>query len=525
VMPEAVPPRRTPTLLLLVGFAGVITAARLHTYAEPPERDLATYAVFGHEMLQGRSLYRDMWSNYTPAVFLTYAAAECVVGLGRNQFFALGLLAALVAMLGVWKAASSVGGRTAGLWAAAFWTICCSDLLLEANQPNTEVFINACLVWAFALFVRLDPRRGGYLRAVVIAILSALATVYKPVVVFIPAALVAAHLLSAAFDSALSRSWAFRHAMIIGAMFAAIWACVFAYFAAIGHLQDFLEAVVYYNRHYSGSFRKNLRESIRPIRAIPQQLRFTMPLYALSALAVVWGVRVEHRPEGKLIAYPVSRHRLLLMAYLVGVQLSVAATGHFHHHYYQLWLPALAIGGGWAVALLGRAETRAARIAGRFAGPAVLAALLVHELPNYRLSAEEYSREKYSDIFIESDRVGRRIGNLLMRGEEFYQCGNELGLYLSSRHRPPADPIWWQHLVDSPFEAKLRARVLAQLKRSSPEMIVAYPSILDAIPKDDPLVTWLRSCYRHIPGLLHTSTFEIYVRRGGTLESRVDTLE
>jgi hypothetical protein len=382
------------------------------------------------------------------------------------------------------------------------------------------------LVWAFALFVRLDPRGGGYLRAVLIAVLSALATAYKPVVVFIPATLVAAHLLSAAFDSTLSRSRAFRHAMIIGALGVAAWVCVFAYFAAIGQLQDFLEAVVYYNRHYSGGFRKNLVESIRPMRAIPQHLRFTIPLYALSAAALLWGVRIEHRTEGKLITYPLSRHRFLLMAYLVGVQLSVAATGHFHRHYYQLWLPGLAIGAGWAVALLGRAEMRAARIAGRLAGPAVLAVLLVHELPSYRLSPEEYSREKYNDeIFVETDRLGRRIGNSLMRGEEFYQCGNELGLYLISGHRPPVDPVWWHHLVDSPFEAKLRARVFGQLQRSPPEMIVAYPPSLDAIPQDDPLVTWLKSYYRHIPGLLHTSTFKIYVRRGGTLDSRVDTLE
>jgi hypothetical protein len=37
-----------------------------------------------------------------------------------------------------------------GLWAVAFWTVAAGDLALQANQPNTEVFLTACLIWAFA---------------------------------------------------------------------------------------------------------------------------------------------------------------------------------------------------------------------------------------------------------------------------------------------------------------------------------------------------------------------------------------
>src|SRR4051812_42710427 len=183
VLARSADPSSRSTAMILLVLAAVITAARLHTYAEPLEHDLTTYAVYGHEMLEGRSLYRDLWNNYTPAIFLTYAAAECVVGFGPGQVFALGLLAAVVTMLGVWSAASALGGRPAGLWAAAFWTLCSGDLLLEANQPNTEVFINACAAWTFALLVRLDPQGGSYVLTSIIGVLSALATAYKPVVV------------------------------------------------------------------------------------------------------------------------------------------------------------------------------------------------------------------------------------------------------------------------------------------------------------------------------------------------------
>jgi hypothetical protein len=63
----ASPSKKTTTsfqpwwILLLLTI--VIAAMRLHTYNEPIERDLGIYAVFGHEMLQGRPLYTDLFNN------------------------------------------------------------------------------------------------------------------------------------------------------------------------------------------------------------------------------------------------------------------------------------------------------------------------------------------------------------------------------------------------------------------------------------------------------------------------------
>src|SRR5260221_509999 len=111
-------PRR-PTGIFVVSsllvLATVILAARLFTADEPIECDLTTYAVFGHEMLRGRTLYTDLWNNYTPANFVTYAAAELLVGYGSSQFLFLGLLTSLATLLGVYTAAAfGPGGRAAG---------------------------------------------------------------------------------------------------------------------------------------------------------------------------------------------------------------------------------------------------------------------------------------------------------------------------------------------------------------------------------------------------------------------------
>ncbi len=138
------------TVAVLSLLAVVTVVARLHTYGEPLERDLATYAVIRHELRQGRTLYSDLWDHKPPAIHVTYAAAEGLAGFGPGSVYLLGVLAALATLVGVfWAGKTRRLGPVTGLWAAAFWTVAAGDLTLQGNQPNTEVFLNACLIWAF----------------------------------------------------------------------------------------------------------------------------------------------------------------------------------------------------------------------------------------------------------------------------------------------------------------------------------------------------------------------------------------
>ena len=113
---------RTGPWLVLAALCLVVLVMRWHTYDEPFERDLNIYAVIGHELLEGRQLYADLYDQKPPAVYLTYAAAELVVGYGPAQMYLLGVAAALVTLLGLYFAVSrATRDPTSGLWAAAFW--------------------------------------------------------------------------------------------------------------------------------------------------------------------------------------------------------------------------------------------------------------------------------------------------------------------------------------------------------------------------------------------------------------------
>src|SRR5438105_14544310 len=150
------------SVVVLLALCALIFCSRLHTYHEPLQRDLTTYAVIAHEMLAGKSLYQDLWDHKPPAIHVTYAAAELIAGYGRNSIFLMNVAAAMATLMACYFAGSARGrGPLAGIVAATLWTLASGDLAIEGNQPNTEVFLNVLLTTAFAIFARSERSRIG----------------------------------------------------------------------------------------------------------------------------------------------------------------------------------------------------------------------------------------------------------------------------------------------------------------------------------------------------------------------------
>jgi hypothetical protein len=85
---EAWPKRATiASAALLLVLCGLLVLLRLHTYDEPLERDITTYAVIGHELLGGKALYTELWDHKPPAIYVTYAAAQLPIRLWERIDF------------------------------------------------------------------------------------------------------------------------------------------------------------------------------------------------------------------------------------------------------------------------------------------------------------------------------------------------------------------------------------------------------------------------------------------------------
>ena len=503
------PIRRTTVVAAVLGALGLLIAgARLHTYHEPLERDITSAAVIAHEMLGGRSLYADMWDHKPPAVHVTHALAILLVGFGPGAIFLINVAAAVTTLLGVFVAAAAVGGPPAGLWGAAFWALICGDLWLQANQPNAEVFINACLVWAFALLVRTSGRSSTR-RMLVVGGLFAAASLYKPVAVAPAVLLAAAHVIVPPAGD--TRRRALLDVFIIGGVGAVAWFATLAYFAAVGHFADFYQAVFAYNQFYSAhtprgstSILGNLAYGFSLDALFPGVLMNALP-FALLALA--GGARGA-------IAGP-GRPWLLLLAYGIAIQLAVALPGQYYPHYYQLWLPPLTIGAGWAVASFVRV-TQIPRWAPHAIGAAVIVVMLAEQLPLYQVPPEAWSQLKYGELFVREQKLGKELGALLGPGETFYEWGAETGLYFESKHSPPSGAFYVFPLLGGPAAGPLAARTLADLERRPPVMLVLNRGVLNL--GRHPVLEWAEPRYVALAGTGDRGAFLLYVRRGSRLD-------
>jgi len=525
---------------VLVALAVFIALLRLHTYNEPFERDITSHAVIAHEVLAGRALYSDLWDSKPPAIFVTYALADALVGYGPGEVYFIGVAAAIITLLGCYRAGAAYGGVAGGLWAAAFWAVICNDLWLWANQPNIEVPMNACLVWAFALILAEGRRqrtedRGrkpvpstssgqalskaegfSILRWLAIGGLFALATLYKTVAVTFPAFLGLFYLLSFLHDRRRLRL-AFLQICVVAAVGVAVWAAVFAYFAATGRLGIFYDTIFKYAGYYAqsrgGNFLTNILGGLK-YEFFARAMKSTPVLIILTAAGTIYALAKGPR-----------RPWLLLIGFLIGAYFAVALPGRYYNHYYQLWLIPLVVGAGWAVSTRNsklKAQNLKLKVA---AGVLGLIILLCFVLPQYQYSADEWSIQKQGPQYLIAKRVAKELDKMLASGETLYVLGIDPGLYFWSGRRPPTGVIWSTDLANNPLAEQHTKRALADLEREKPEVLVSM--LLAQVPANHPLVLWAQKQYIPLPGNPDRGSIDnlpflrIFIRRDGKLAARL----
>ena len=144
------------------GRAGLLPAAllafctlwRLPSLADPPWlNDEGTYATVGRALVEGEALYRQIWENKPPGVYLLYGAVHLLVGpehllLGVRI---LSLLASVAILLAVYRVATCLRDRWAGALALLFAGILVDLPLLDGTSANAEIFLAAATSAGMAL--------------------------------------------------------------------------------------------------------------------------------------------------------------------------------------------------------------------------------------------------------------------------------------------------------------------------------------------------------------------------------------
>ncbi|HVN75255.1 MAG TPA: hypothetical protein VMT19_02990 [Thermoanaerobaculaceae bacterium] len=496
----------------LSALALLIVAERIHTADEPLERDICSHAVIAHEMLAGRSLYSDLWDLKPPGNWLAYAAAETIFGYGPREVLWLGVSAAVLTLLGVFWTVRHVAAPAAGVAAAAVWAAACGDLMLWANQPNSEAFMNAALVWAFALLIGARDEGRDWQRFVGIGALSFAASLCKTVVPAVVAAWCVAHVLAPPGGRA-RRTVAIAQTAIVAATAAAGWLAVLGYFALTGRGGLFAEMLfptgLAYTSSRGGSILTNALAAFGPRGLANAALSGVWPIAVLFVAAATLGLIFGPRRPWALVA-----------AYAVGAQVAVGLPGRFYHHYFQLLLPAFAVAAGLAWGSVADGGRRSLTSALRVAAVAALLLVAGKQLSDYALPADEWSVRKYGSQFLLARHLGERLAARLRPDEDVYVWGPDPEIYFYARKSPPSGVIWADDTISGPVGPALMRRTLEALERRTPAVLVINRKDIHP-PPGDALLEWLNRTYVSVAGFSPRDMFAVMGRAGTDSASRL----
>ncbi len=500
--------------ILLLGLAALICVLRINYYDWPLNRDVTLYAVMSHEFLEGKDLYTDFWDIKPPAIFLSYGAAEAVFGYGQGTLYLLNLGCALSVLFGVYACGCASGyGWSARIWAALFWTALSGDVALQMHDANTEAFMNAFVIWAFFLFIAPPSKNFGYERAVLIGLLFAWASLYKQVIVFIPFLLSIGHI--GLPPAGTSRCQALIHVLIITAMGVLLWGLVTAYMAYTGRFQVFYDTIVTHAQAYAGKPSGNVAAAVSSNNLLQSVHRFkvVIPLVIFTSLGVVWGlIRTK------------SRIWVLISLYAVGAFISIVLPGKFYRHYFQIGLPSLVVAAGWTTMLFSRGCDRWKLFISHLCAAAVLCFIVANQIPFYTTKPEVKLKNTYAELYLVTQKLGKRVPSILNEDETMFQWGAESGLYFYSKRRPPASINGWSHF-NRTFGEEFTQQTLSKLKRSPPDLVF-IPKYFMKIRPDHPVQKWIIDNFSPVDGLSaeEAKYYLMMARRGSALESRLAAL-
>jgi len=490
-----------PVVLLFV-FATALAVDRLIVPQMPLSPDATAYAIIGHELLDGQALYTDVWDHKPPVIYTVYAAAEILLGYSPQTIVLLNIFASLLVMFGLFYAGKAGrGGIISGLWAAVLWIIVSGTFELEGRDPNTEVFINVCGIWAFAILVKSRKEGLSTKHAILVGLLFTFGSFFKPVFVAYAVFLMCAH-VAFPHGGAANRKKALTDALLIGAVGAISWILMFGYFAATNRFEIFYDTIVSYNSYYSGNILANI---FAPFRGRSEMfLDFMNPL-AGCAIA------------GLILAFIYNRRQAaLLAAFVASTWIAIALPGRFYAHYFQLWLPVLIVGSSWAIGHFAASEKIQLRLASYAAGIVLAGILVFNQISPYQSAWAKDWTPFINPPLVAGAETARQINSLLTEDETFLLWGNTPNLYFLSGRKPPTAILFEQHLNESPVSERLVNRVKDDLARRRPELLIAESG--KRLAPD-----WIARDYEPLPIPQNKNTYSFYMRRGGRLATQFDS--
>ena len=451
--------------ILVVWLSLYLAIARVHTLHEPFERDITCYAYIAEQILNGQTLYVDVWDHKPPAIYFTYALFQALLGYGDTAIYALNVTFASLLVLLVGLVARQTAGASTAVAAMTLTALVSQNIFLQMNQPNTELPINVFkLLGVYFFFREIKQGKSSMSAHVTLSGLAVgISSLFKMVTVFTFAALLVMLVIHGRKES--GRTAAHR-ALLFSAAAALPWVTVIGIYFASGNFDAFWDAVYTYNSAYASAGWEVLWPKLTNVGLMADHVVKGWKYELAVAAGIVGGVFLIARSK---------RSHLPLLALLAASAIEAVLPGWRQPHYYQLVVPFLILVATTAMWEIGRhAGPRTRVVLGSALFAAVAIPLIGDNVRFFRMSPEEISIEKYGPVFVQSRETGEFMRATFAPDSTVLELGDETGLHYYSRMITQNPFLFLSHL-DVGSEAqrtKNTARFNERLTTAPPDLII-----------------------------------------------------
>lgn len=454
--------------VLLAAVIVFVAAIRIRLLQMPFERDEGEYAYAGQLILQGIPPYKLAYNMKFPGIYAAYALIMAVFG----QTVAGVHLGVLVANAGAivlaFLLARRLFGRTAGVVAGATYGALSASPSVLGLAGHATHFVVLCALGAILLMLR-GTASGKPAAFFWSGLLLGLAVLMKQAgALFVPFAVcfVVWHHLrkrptawaGAAKDTAL---------LVLGAVLPFGLTCLVLY--KTGVLGTFWFWTFKYAREYVSQMTlaygfANLTENARSVIG-PFGLIWV--LAAIGLAAVIWDSRARS-------------NAFFVIAFAVFSFLAVCPGLYFRHHYFILFLPAVALLTGVAVGSVEGAISRAYPSRALRTMPAlVFAAILICSVSKqgdylFRMPAAEACRATYGlNPFPESIEIANYVRRHTSSADTIAVIGSEPQIYFYSHRHSATGHIYTYGLMErQPYALQMQKQMIREIEAARPEYMV-----------------------------------------------------
>ena len=317
------------TVLVIVGLVLITSAVRVPLLGIPFERDEGEYAYIAWRLGHGELPYRDWVDQKPPAIFWIYRTALALPIDPIRAVHIAALIFSAASACALFFLARRFLNNFWAFAAAALLILLSADPWIEGTAANTEIFMLLPLILAQVAFFRSieNPRRT--MSILLCGAFIGFAVAFKQVAAVNWFLLWAVFPILTAAEKRWRNSISFAAWSTLGMVIVA--AIVALYFLFRGGLSDLVDNVLTHNLEYIGA----MTWSDRLQYCGDTLIRLSSTELLVWIFSTVGFVAVVCAKQRKWIAF--------VFGWVVTSAIGISASGYFFPHYFQQWLPPLAL--------------------------------------------------------------------------------------------------------------------------------------------------------------------------------------